>query len=157
MIPASIAGRGNPFTRTVSAKVAIVLPAGRQVWRRHPARGFGRAHKTATNSCSAFDIATLLRPPIIRVAFGGDVRVAKLPVGRRQTGNNHSNISNRSAAAVGRTGRNACPPPKLLQFAQPDVAVADWIVVLRRWRTLFWAGFVRRPREVPCGAGSWSV
>ena len=70
------------------------------------------------------------RPPIIRVAFGGDVRVAKLPVGRRQTGNNHSNISNRSAGAVGRTGRNACPPPKLLQFAQPDVAVADWMIVV---------------------------
>jgi hypothetical protein len=32
------------------------------------------------------------------------------------------------AAAVGRTGRNA--RPTLVQFAEPDVAVADWMIVV---------------------------
>jgi hypothetical protein len=31
-------------------------------------------------------------------------------------------------AAVGKTGRNA--RPTLLQFAEPDVAVADWVIVV---------------------------
>jgi hypothetical protein len=55
------------------------------------------------------------------------------------------------AAAVGRTGRSV---PVLLQFAEPDVAVADWvIVILQGKREFFWAGGVRRPHAVAGGAG----
>jgi hypothetical protein len=112
MIPASIAGRGNPFTRTVSAKVAIVLLQDDRFGapiRRGALAGHTRLQRTV---CSAFDIATLLRPPIIRVVFGGDVRVAKLPVGRRQTGNNHANISNRSCCCCGQNRQECLSPSK---------------------------------------------
>jgi len=50
------------------------------------------------------------------------------------------------AAAVGRTGRSV---PVLFQFADPDVAIADWvIVVLQGQEEFFWAGGVRRAHVV---------
>src|SRR5579859_5476194 len=50
--------------------------------------GTQRTHKkTATNSRSVFDIATLLRPPIIRKAFdGGPSELRSFRVGCRQSG-----------------------------------------------------------------------
>src|SRR5258708_39944253 len=46
------------------------------------------------------------------------------------------------ATAVGRTGRSV---PVLFQFAEPDVAVADWvIVILQRQREFFRPGSIRR-------------
>jgi hypothetical protein len=53
------------------------------------------------------------------------------------------------AAAVGRTGRSV---PVLFQFADPDVAVADWVImVLQGEREFFWAGGVRRADVVAVG------
>ena len=59
------------------------------------------------------------------------------------------------AAAVGRTGRSV---PVLFQFANPNIAVADWmIVVLQRERKLLRAGGVRWAHVMPRGAGGGSV
>jgi len=59
------------------------------------------------------------------------------------------------AAAVGRTVRSV---PVLSQFAEPDVAVADWvIVVLQGERQLLGTGGVRRPHVVAGGAGQLDV
>ncbi len=59
------------------------------------------------------------------------------------------------AAAVGRTGRSV---PVLFQFAEPDVAVADWVVVvLQREREFFRSGGVRRPHVVAGRAGQLDV
>jgi len=59
------------------------------------------------------------------------------------------------AAAVGRTGRSV---PVLFQFAEPDVAVADWvIVILQSERELLRTGGVRRADVVAGGAGQLDV
>jgi hypothetical protein len=50
----------------------------------------------------------------------------------RQSGSNPGNISKDPGCRGGQTVRNA--RPTLLQFAEPDVAVADWVVVvLQSW------------------------
>ena len=55
------------------------------------------------------------------------------------------------AVAVGRAGRSV---PVLFQFAEPDVAVADWVaVVLQGQRELFRPGSVGRAHVVAGGAG----
>ena len=59
------------------------------------------------------------------------------------------------AAAVGTTGRSV---PVLFQFANPNIAVADWvIVVLQGERQLLGTGGVRRPHVVAGGAGQLDV
>src|SRR5712664_1070092 len=59
------------------------------------------------------------------------------------------------AAAVGRTGRSV---PVLFQFANPNIAVADWvIVVLHGERQLLRPGGVWRPHVVAGGAGQLDV
>ena len=53
------------------------------------------------------------------------------------------------AAAVGRTGRSV---PVLFQFANPDVAIADWmIVILQGQGEFFGSGGVRRAHVVAVG------
>ena len=53
------------------------------------------------------------------------------------------------AAAVGRTGRSV---PMLFQFANPNIAVADWmIVILQGQGEFFWAGGVWRAHVVAVG------
>ena len=47
---------------------------------------------------------------------------------RRQSGSNPANISKNPGCCGGQTGRN--PRPTLLQFAEPDVAVADWVILI---------------------------
>ena len=75
----------------------------------------------------------------------------KFWVDGRQSGSNPANISKDPAAAVGRTGRSV---PVLFQFANPNIAIADWvIVVLQGERQLLRPGGVRRADVVAGGAG----
>jgi hypothetical protein len=79
-------------------------------------------------------------------------RLSPLTPDCRQSGSNPADISKDPGCCGGQTGRNA--RPTLLQFADPDVAVADWvIVILQRQREFFWAGGVGRPHVVAGGAG----
>jgi hypothetical protein len=53
------------------------------------------------------------------------------------------------AAAVGRTGRSV---PVLFQFANPNIAVADGVIVILQGQgEFFWAGGVRRAHVVAVG------
>ena len=59
------------------------------------------------------------------------------------------------AAAAGRTSRSV---PVLLQFANPNIAIADWvIVVLQRKRQLFWSGLIGRTLVMACRSGWFDV